>query len=91
MQVGDHRAGRGSRDGAVVSAVTRWFSIDKDGQPQLPGWYEILYDGEDEDARPLKFWWAGLSWFVHPNGPASAFGNENTAGERWRGLAEKPE
>lgn len=89
MQVGDHRAGRGSRDGAVVSAVTRWFSIDEDGQPQLPGWYDNRYR-DVEEGCPERGWWDGAQWLWGPGGPPTYFGNRDTAGEFWRGLAEKP-
>jgi hypothetical protein len=91
--VGDHRAGRDSRDGDVVNAVTRWFSIDEDGQPELPGYYDVAYGfqrDENDSAGYDRRYWSGAIWQEYEDGKRLSFGNEDTAGERWRGLAEKP-
>jgi hypothetical protein len=73
--------------------VTRWFSIDDDGQPVRPGWYENLYE-HDEDLPPEESgemgYWDGSQWLWGPEEGATAFGNSNTRGERWRGLSAPP-
>jgi hypothetical protein len=73
-----------------MSTVTRWFSIDDDGQPTLPGWYLTLYKGDREDSPDDWSYWDGRKWRWGPGKGLLAFGNESTAGERWRGLAKDP-
>lgn len=71
-------------------AVTRWFSIDDDGQPTLPGWYECLYACDQGESYPTMNYWDGRAWVVDGDldSPRLTFGNETTFGERWRGLVE---
>lgn len=66
--------------------LTRWFSIDKDGHPRRRGWYEVLYGGERAPSGATRYW-DGRGWRREENGNISFFGNGNTSGERWRGLA----
>ena len=72
---------------------TRWFSIDKDGQPTAPGWYDTLYSWEPDDLPDHKIsisYWDGEQWIWSPEFPDPLeFGNVNTKGERWRGLSKK--
>jgi len=66
---------------------TRWFSIDKDGQPARAGWYEVLYHGDRAEDGGPTFYWDGAEWrFDSQSRASTAFGNEDTRGERWRGL-----
>ena len=72
---------------------TRWFSIDKDGQPARPGWYEVLYHLEKaRHADGTTLYWGGLYWRHEESDPLSicGFGNWVTYGERWRGLSAEP-
>jgi hypothetical protein len=72
-------------------AVTRWFSIDDDGQPTLPGWYECLYACDRDANNSTMNYWDGHAWVVDEKTPTRlTFGNEVTWQERWRGLAEDP-
>jgi hypothetical protein len=64
---------------------TRWFSINKDGQPVRAGWYETLYKG-DKVLYPEMMYWCGEFWRWEPNSSPLTYGNQDTAGERWRGL-----
>lgn len=66
---------------------TRWFSIDKDGNPARPGYYEVLFQSVQE--RPNSWftrYWTGTSWQHYKEGTPSLFGVPPTPGERWRGL-----
>lgn len=66
---------------------TRWFSVKKDGQPVRPGWYEVLYSGDPAQNGGTTFYWDGAEWRFDPATSATTcFGNEDTRGERWRGL-----
>lgn len=70
----------------MTAATTCWYTIDVDGQPPLPGWYEVLFEGWDEDNGPTAFkYWDGDLWRHTPYSPQCAFGNYDTTGERWRG------
>jgi len=75
-----------------VRAVTRWFNVVDDGNPQLPGWYDVLYSFEPKDIdRPSRYWWDGQRWRVYENSPVdSSFGNSYPVDDHWRGLAEDP-
>lgn len=66
---------------------TPWFSIDEDGHPARPGFYEVLYAWELEDnADGTTMYWDGAFWRRHERFPPSSYGNAHTSGERWRGL-----
>lgn len=67
---------------------SRWFGIDKYGQPTLPGWYETRYWRTDHDLDRL--YWDGANWRFGPDDDVTAFGNWDTQGESWRGLASDP-
>lgn len=70
------------------AATTPWFLIDVDGQPPGPGWYDVLYEGQDEEQLDTRLYWDGAVWRVHPRiADAACFGNFDTTGERWRGAA----
>lgn len=69
-------------------ALSRWLSIDKHGQPTIPGWYETRYWRTDRDLDRL--YWDGASWRYGPDDDTTAFGNWDTKGESWRGLASDP-
>lgn len=75
-------------------ALSRWFSIDKDGQPTLPGRYEVRYIWEEDDHPnliPTFYFWNGSTWLrAKGDRQQLEFGNTNTEGERWRGLASDP-
>lgn len=78
-----------------MSKFTRWFSIDEDGQPTRPGWYDTLYSWEPEDYPEHSIttaYWNGTHWMWEKEDSLYrlSFGNEDTAGERWRGLASDP-
>ena len=71
---------------------TEWFSVD-DGQPTIPGLYEVAYSFETGMNYDYEFdlsYWDGSLWLRHKGGFPLSFGNEDTKGERWRGLAEDP-
>lgn len=73
---------------------TRWFHIDVDGNPRVPGYYEVLYSDQHEDeVMPSTIYWDGRQWLLVANdvGFPLSFGNCDTAGERWRGVAEAPQ
>jgi hypothetical protein len=71
--------------------LTPWFRIDKDGHPERPGYYEVLYDGEKAKLDiPSVLYFSGNRWQKSELGWDSAFGNWDTKNERWRGLAEPP-
>lgn len=74
---------------AKITTATEWYTIDVDGQPDKPGWYECLYEGEAEDIdTPETLYWDGYYWRLWPGAQDTAsFGNYDTAGERWRGAA----
>lgn len=75
------------------SKFTRWFSIDKDGQPIRKGWYEVLYDSDKaRNADGATLYWDGIFWIHDCDDRHSrcAFGNYRTRGERWRGLSQEP-
>lgn len=70
-----------------MTETTPWFWIDTDGQPEKPGWYEVLYQGEEE-GQQTRLWWSGGSWLYGPDGTTETyFGNHADTGERWRGAA----
>lgn len=73
-----------------MNTVTRWFSIDDDGQPEREGWYEVLYLFDTDECDLRRRYWDGHLWLCAPGGARVGFGNHFTRGERWRGLAEKP-
>jgi hypothetical protein len=75
-----------------MSAVTQWFGIDNDGQPVNVGWYDVRYSWELCESGVCKWrrWWDGRYWCETPNGAQTQFGNRNTNGEFYRGLAVKP-
>lgn len=69
---------------------TPWFSIDDDGQPTRPGWYEVLYLHELEcDAGGTTMYWDGKDWSREKGLERAMYGNTFTHGERWRGLVEE--
>lgn len=66
---------------------TPWFSIDKDGHPIRPGWYEVLYaHEEEEEADGTTRYWDGKIWCGGKGGMCVLYGSGNTRHERWRGL-----
>lgn len=67
--------------------TTPWFWIGTDGQPEKPGWYDVLYMGEPDDLEhPTRMYWDGQIWKFHPDHPSPCiFGNFDCEGERWRG------
>lgn len=67
--------------------LTRWYTIDVDGQPHRAGMYDVLYEGQDEP--PFQLLWDGTAW-LDEHGRPTEFGNYATTGERWRGLAKRP-
>lgn len=69
----------------MTTDTTPWYFIDTDGQPPLPGWYEVLYDGTDDEDEADFLYWDGDFWRFSPTGAQSGFGNYDTTGERWRG------
>jgi hypothetical protein len=92
--VGDHRAGRGSRDGDVVSApqLTEWFGPSIN--PVLPGVYEV----DPDESGPWYSYWDGKEWgFMIQDTPDAAVRTYQRISNwrhdsmvAWRGLAQKP-
>lgn len=78
-----------------AAPVTQWFAINVDGQPVKSGWWDVLYiaDTEDESSPTFssrRYWFDGHIWRHGQYLSETLFGNANTTGERYRGLAEKP-
>ena len=69
----------------MTAATACWFSIDVDGQPPLPGWYDVLYEGENDPRQMSSLYWDGDFWRYTPHSTQCGFGNYDTPGERWRG------
>lgn len=72
----------------MTAEFTRWFSIDDDGQPVRPGWYDVLYSFEAHEniRNPGVYYWDGAVWRSDPEKGSLRFGNSHTNGEQWRGL-----
>lgn len=71
----------------TLKLTTPWYTLDADGPPITPGWYECLFEGDDEDDEEAveMIYWNGLQWLTSPAGLPSVFGTGITTGERWRG------
>jgi hypothetical protein len=77
-----------------MKSVTQWFEIDTDGNPVHKGIYECRYF---KCKYVFRKYFDGDFWFHLEDGNVklsegnkSVFGNDNTYGESWRGLADKP-
>jgi len=79
----------GKKPEQKMKNLSRWFTIDVDGQPPAKGWWDILWAVSDDRAEPVRAWWDGRRWRVRPRGRALKFGNNGIKGDRWRGLARK--
>lgn len=66
----------------MATLVTAWYAIDVDGHPDKAGWYECMYE---DDEQSTMLYWDGACWRYNPVSGQTAFGNYDTLGERWRG------
>jgi len=65
---------------------TRWFSINKDGNPARPGFYDVAYASDTAESADTVRYWDGARWCHNDEREWTCFGHGDTRGERWRGL-----
>jgi hypothetical protein len=75
----------------MSAKLTPWFNLDRDGNPTLPGWYDVRYKSR-RNAHYKRRYFDGEKWRFGPEAGATLFGNEPGAKrhEHWRGLAKCP-
>lgn len=71
----------------MKAEFTKWFSINAEGNPVRPGYYEVLYSTDRAEVSEGRTrYWTGSQWSRDDKNGFTLFGHRDTRGERWRGL-----